>query len=205
MSGGEDSKAYFSHVIGESMNAMYGMALRLTRNETAAEDLVAESVATAWAAFGKLKNRDRARPWLFRILYNRFVSDYRRKIARPAEESFFERDPDTEDEDDIFDLLETLPDEFLIWWGNPERELVNKLLGEDIANAIAGLPEAFRVAVILVNVEGLTYDEAAGVLGVPPGTIRSRMKRGRTLLQKCLWEQAKDAGLDVAGKKGAAP
>lgn len=200
MTNEEEAKAYFSQVIEESMDALYGVALRLTRNAAAAEDLVAESVATAWAAFGKLEDRNRTRPWLFRILHNRFVSDYRKKSIRPVEEPWL--DADVEDEDDIFNLLDALPDEFLIWWGNPEREYVNKLLGEDIANAIASLPEAFRVTVVLVNVEGLTYDEAAEALGVSPGTVRSRMKRGRTLLQKSLWEQARDAGFDLADKKG---
>ena len=67
-------------------------------------------------------------------------------------------------------------------------------------NAIADLPEAFRVTIMLINVEGLSYDEAAEVLGVPAGTVRSRMKRGRTLLQKALWEEATDAGLIDAAR-----
>ena len=66
--------------------------------------------------------------------------------------------------------------------------------------AIDNLPAAFRTTVLLVNVDGLTYDEAADVLGVPPGTVRSRMKRGRTLLQKALWQQAQDEGLAVAAR-----
>lgn len=202
MTGKDELKSCFSELIEESMDALYGMALRLTRNADAAEDLVAESVASAWAAFDRLENRNSARSWLCRILYNRFVSDYRRRNARPSECAWFGDDVDAEDEDDIFNLLESFPHEFQIWWSNPEREYVNKLLGEDISNAIADLPEAFRAAVVLVNVEGLTYDEAAEVLGVPPGTIRSRMRRGRTLLQKSLWEHARDAGLCLAAKQG---
>ena len=93
------------------------------------------------------------------------------------------------------------PNDFLDWWGNPEREFINSLLGRDIMYAIDRLPEAFRVTVLLVNVEGFTYDEAAEVLGVPKGTVRSRMKRGRTLLQKELWEHAKEAGLLHATSK----
>jgi RNA polymerase sigma-70 factor (ECF subfamily) len=92
-------------------------------------------------------------------------------------------------------LLNAQPDDFLVWWANPERQFFNNMLGSAIMAAIDDLPESFRVTVILVNVEGLTYDEAADVLGVPPGTVRSRMKRGRTLLQKALWQQACDAGL----------
>jgi RNA polymerase sigma-70 factor (ECF subfamily) len=99
------------------------------------------------------------------------------------------------DDDSVTALLIRQSDEFLYWWANPEREFANRLLGEHIVSAIESLPESFRETVILVNVEGLSYDEAADVLGVPPGTVRSRMKRGRTLLQKALWEQAKSAGL----------
>ncbi len=196
----DDLKALFSRAVEESMDALYGMALRLTQNEATAEDLLADSIASAWAAFEKLENRNSVRPWLFRILYNRFVSDYRRKKVRPAEEVWLELN--AEDEDDIFKMLETFPDEFLLWWGNPERDYENKILGEDIAAAIADLPEAFRATVVLVNVEGLSYDDAAKVLGVPPGTVRSRMRRGRTLLQKSLWEHARDAGLTLADAKG---
>jgi len=196
----DELKALFSHAVEESMDALYGTALRLTQNEAAAEDLLADSIAAAWAAFGKLETMSSVRPWLFRILYNRFVSDYRRRKIRPAEEAWLELN--AEDEDDIFKMLETFPDEFLLWWGNPERDYENKILGEDIAAAIADLPEVFRATVVLVNVEGLSYDDAAKVLGVPPGTVRSRMRRGRTLLQKSLWKHARDAGLTLADAKG---
>ena len=76
------------------------------------------------------------------------------------------------------------------------------MLGKTIMAAIERLPDAFRTTILLVNVEGLTYDEAAEALGVPAGTIRSRMKRGRTLLQKALWQQAIDAGLEPASQAG---
>lgn len=197
MTGEENAKAQFSRAIEEAMDALYTVALRLTRNGADAEDLVAETAAKAWTAFGQLEDRERFRPWVFRILHNNFVSDYRKKRARPTEVSDVSVEGCNE-EDDIFSLLETMPHDFLVWWGNPEREYVNKLLGDDIRKAIASLPEAFRVTVILINVEGLSYDEAAEVLGVPPGTVRSRMKRGRTLLQKSLWQQATGAGLAVA-------
>jgi RNA polymerase sigma-70 factor (ECF subfamily) len=91
-------------------------------------------------------------------------------------------------------------DDFMFWWANPEKEFINQLLGENIIKAIENLPEAFRTTVLLVNVEGLSYDEAAEILGVPSGTVHSRMKRGRTLLQKSLWEQAIEEGLIVDNK-----
>lgn len=177
------------------MDALYALALRLTRNTADAEDLVAESVAKAWAVIHTLEDQGRFRPWIYRIVHNGFISDYRKKSVRPAEVSYEEPSTYDEDEDDVASVLVKQPDEFLHWWANPEREFVNNLLGEDILTAIESLPETFRTTVVLINIEGLSYDEAAEVLNVSPGTIRSRMNRGRTLLQKALWQHAKDAGL----------
>jgi len=191
-----DLKTWFSDRIEACLDSLYGVAFRLTRNGADAEDLVAESVARAWSSIATLQDRERFRPWLFRILNNCYISDYRKKSVRPLQYGYDELEGDG---DDLTEMLIRLPDDFLDWWGNPERELANRLMGEDIVAAIEKLPEAFRIVVILVNVEGLTYDEAAEVLDIPPGTVRSRMKRGRTLLQKALWEHARDAGLIKSG------
>lgn len=190
-----DTRTFFSLRIEENMDALYGVALRLTQSGADAQDLVAETVSKAWSAIRTLEDRDRFRPWIFRILRNCHISQYRKQSVRPVE-SAYEDDGD----DGLATLLNEQPDEFLIWWANPEREFFNDLLGETIMNAIADLPEAFRVTIMLINVEGLSYDEAAEVLGVPAGTVRSRMKRGRTLLQKALWEEATDAGLIDAAR-----
>jgi len=189
-----DDKIYFSRCIEESMQSLYGLALRLTKNKTDAEDLVAESVSKAWAALPTLQERDRFRPWIMRILHNCFVSEYRKKSVRPKETTFDEY-TDNDDDDSVVSLLLKQSDEYLHWWANPELELTNRLLGEEIIAAIEELPEAFRMTIILINIEGMSYDEAAEVLGVPPGTVRSRMKRGRALLKKALWEHARSAGL----------
>jgi len=187
------TKAWFGQAVEEALDSLYGLALRLTRNAADAEDLVADSVAKAWSAIDTLDDRRRFRSWLFRILHNRFVSDYRKKSVRPLETPYDEAPAG--DEDEVVALLIQQPDEFLSWWGNPEKAFFNNLLGETIMSAIESLPEVFRTTVILVNVEGLAYDEAAEVLGVPAGTVRSRMKRGRTLLQRALWDYANEAGL----------
>ena len=176
------------------MDSLFSVAFRLTRNNADAEDLVAESVAKAWAAVGKLEDRSRFRQWLLRILHNCFISDYRKKLVRPLESSYDELSV-AEGEDEISGLMIQQSNEFMYWWANPEKEFVNSLLGEDIIMAIDSLPDVFRETIMLVNVEGLSYDNTAEVLGVPPGTVRSRMKRGRTLLQKALWKQASDEGL----------
>ena len=181
-----DLKAFFSTGVEQNIDALYSVALRLTRKNVDAEDLVAETVAKAWGAIGTLNDQDRFRPWLFRILHNMFVSDYRKKTIRPVEASFDQGD---DSDDELASLLNEQSDDFLVWWSNPERAYFNDLLGDQLLDAIDNLPEAFRSVVVLVNVEGFTYDETAEVLGIAPGTVRSRMKRGRTLLQKSLWEQ----------------
>jgi len=186
----EHLKAFFSQQIEQSMDALYGTALRLANSGADAEDLVAETVEKAWSAIGSLAERNRFRPWVFRILHNCFVSNYRKRSVRPTESTFEE-----DCEDQLTSLLNEQPDEFLIWWANPERQFFNDILGEAIMAAIDELPDAYQTTIMLINVEGLTYDEAAQALGIPTGTVRSRMKRGRTLLQKALWKQARDAGL----------
>ena len=193
----DDCRTFFSREIEENMDALYGTALRLSGTGADAEDLVAETVSKAWTAIASLEDRRRFRPWIFRILHNCFISNYRREAVRPRESAYEEGD-----DGGLVALLNAQPDDFLIWWANPERQYFNNMLGSAIMAAIDGLPDAFRTTIVLINVEGLTYDEAAEALGVPPGTIRSRMKRGRTMLQKALWEQAREAGIAATSNNG---
>jgi RNA polymerase sigma-70 factor (ECF subfamily) len=195
MNSDDDQKAFFSQCIEENLDALYGVAIRLTGKPADAEDLVAESVARAWAAIATLEDRGRFRPWAFRILRNCYISDYRKRSVRPTEAVYDELADGAEE--DVCSMLMNESNDFLNWWSNPERAFFDNVLGEQILAAIEALPESFRVTILLVNVEGLTYDEAAEALGVPKGTVRSRMKRGRTMLQKSLWRQARDAGLSA--------
>ena len=131
--------------------------------------------------------RWRPSTWLtIRAKWRTRCTPYRKKSIRPLEASYSEGECE---DDDLASLLNEQSDDFLVWWANPEREFFNELLGERLLEAIDDLPEVFRSVVVLVNVEGFTYDETAEVLGVAPGTVRSRVKRGRTLLQKALWHQ----------------
>lgn len=188
----DDLKAYFTACIEDNMRSLYSLALRLTRNNADAEDLVAEAVTRAWAVIDTLQDKTRFRPWIFRILHNRFISDYRKKSRRPAATPYDEL---ADDGQQVASLLIQQPNGFLNWWANPEQVFANNLLAKDIVAAIENLPEVFRTTVLLINVEGLSYDETAEVLDVSPGTVRSRMNRGRTLLQKALWQHAMEAGL----------
>ena len=186
-------KQEFGDLVLNQLDALFRTALRMLGNREDAEDAVQSALDKAWRGLDGYRVGSTMKPWLFRILNNCYISDYRKKAVRPVQYGYDELGSD--DEEDLTELLIRLPDDFLGWWGNPERELANRLMAEDISAAIERLPEAFRVTVLLVNVEGLSYDEAAEALGVPPGTVRSRMKRGRTLLQKALWEHAREAGL----------
>ena len=194
----ESAKRDFSDAIEKCMTSLYHLALRLTQHSVDAEDLVAEAAAKAWAGFGSLEDRSRFRPWMFRILHNCFISRYRRNTLRPVEMPLEDSGSDPEDRYDLCNFLLEQPNDFLVWWADPEKEITSRLLGDDILTALDALPEAYRTTVVLVTVEGFSYDEAAEVLEVPAGTVRSRMKRGRTLLQRQLWQHARDAGLIAA-------
>jgi RNA polymerase sigma-70 factor (ECF subfamily) len=183
----DGDRAFFRAEIERLTDRLYGTALRLTRNSADAEDLVSEAVTKAWASLGQLEDRQAFEKWLFRILTNCFISG-----RRATREKLMEKPDDAEE---LFSLFERLHQPFLLWWSNPEREFLNKLLREDIERALDALPEGFRAVVILVEVEGYAYAEAADLLRVPVGTVRSRLSRARSLLQRTLWDQAQAAGV----------
>ncbi|MBW3628210.1 MAG: sigma-70 family RNA polymerase sigma factor [Gemmatimonadetes bacterium] len=181
--------AWFEGEVAGVLPDLYGAALRLARNHADAEDLVAEAVARAWAAVGTLSDRSSFRGWIFRILTNTFLSDRRARAARPVTQ------PLDEETGDEFSLFERLHQPFLLWWGNPEQAFLDRLLREDLERAVADLPEGYRMVVVLVELQGFSYQDVAEVLEIPIGTVRSRLARGRALLQKALWEHARDVGL----------
>jgi len=182
---------FVSHVEG-SMDRLYGTALRLTRNASDAEDLVAETVAKAWSCLETLQDPDRCLPWMLRIMTNMFISEKRTVRSRTVHETYVE---EPGDEDTPFSLFDRLHQPFLLWWGNPEQEFLDQVTKNDIEQAVMDLPESFRVVVLLSDLEGLSYAEIAETLDVPVGTVRSRLARARGLLQKSLWDHALDKGL----------
>lgn len=182
-------RTWFAEKVEALLSDLYGTAVRLCDNRTDAEDLVAEAVAKAWEALPSLEDRDAFRGWVFRILSNTFVSHCRSARAAARHEPL-----DTV-EDDSFSLFERLHQPILLWWGNPEQDFLNRLLREDLEEAIDGLPDVFRPVVVMVDVQGLAYREVAEMLDIPLGTVRSRLARGRSLLQSALWDHAVEAGL----------
>lgn len=189
-----DDRAWFEREVLALLPALLATARRLARQGGDAEDLVADTVARAWVGLGSLADRTRFRGWIFRILSNRFLAECRSRARRPAEEPL--------DEAEGFSLFERLHQPFLLWWGNPEQEFLERLLREDLERAVDALPPVYRVVVLLVDVQGFSYQGVADLLGVPVGTVRSRLARGRGLLQRALWEHARDAGLAPAHASG---
>ncbi|MGH8621777.1 MAG: sigma-70 family RNA polymerase sigma factor [Burkholderiales bacterium] len=183
--------AWFAGQVEHLLPDLLGTAMRLTRNRADAEDLVADAVAKAWVGFDSLEQREALRGWVFRILTNTFFSSRRAAVARGVHEPL----DDEVGEAAHFSLFERLHQPFLLWWGNPEQAFFDKLLREDLERAIDALPDPFRGVVVLVDVQGYSYQEVAEVLGIPIGTVRSRLARGRATLQRTLWEHARDAGL----------
>lgn len=182
-------REWFESAVVELLPDLFGTALRLTRNRADADDLVAETVARGWSHRHDLADRTRLRGWLFRILTNAFLSARRTDARRGPHESL------DEESDEGFSLFERLHAPILLWWGTPERAFLDKLLREDLARAVDGLAEPFRLVLVLADMQGCTYQEIAEVLQVPVGTVRSRLARARAQLQKALWAHAQDAGL----------
>jgi RNA polymerase sigma-70 factor (ECF subfamily) len=183
--------AFETHVL-EILGPLHGVARRLTKNEADAEDLVAEAITRAWRARASLTEAAAFRAWLFRILTNTFISERRKTLARPREELLLDESSEAESG---FSIFERLHQPFLLWFANPEQEFLDKLLREDLERALAALPAHYRVVVVLADVEGLKYGEIAEALDLPIGTVRSRLARARSALQRTLWDVAIDHGL----------
>lgn len=181
-----DDRAWFEQGVLEVLPELLGVARRLARNREDAEDLVAEAITKAWLHRATLRERERFTGWIVRILTNLFLSQHRSEAGHPHESL----DPEYD-----FSLFERLHQPFLLWWSTPEQEFLDRLLREDLSRAIAALPEWFRIVVVLADVQGYSYAEIAESLALPVGTIRSRLARGRALLQKALWDHACDFGL----------
>ncbi len=194
-------KQVFEQEVLALLGSLTRVARRLTHSDADAEDLVAETVARAWRSLDTLQCQAAFRGWVFRILHNTFVSDYRRACGRPQLELLA---PDDDADTERYSLFEQMHQPFLLWYSNPEQAFLDKLLREDLEHALAALPEHHRVVVILADLEELDYREIAQTLEVPIGTVRSRLARARAALQKRLWQQAQAYGLHGAAVSRAA-
>ena len=185
----EQTRKDFSEAAFPHMDEMYAAALRMTRNPQAAEDLVADTYSKAWKAFHQFERGTNMRAWLYRILTNAYINEYRKKVRHgtPVDIDQYEN----QDEFYIFNKLAQRPgrDE-----EDPAKAVLSKFAEQDIQNAIARLPEGYRETVILSDLQGLSYEDISKALDIPIGTVRSRLNRGRRQLQKALWEEAVKSG-----------
>ncbi|MGH2529444.1 MAG: sigma-70 family RNA polymerase sigma factor [Actinomycetota bacterium] len=164
---------------------LFSAALRLTRNPSDAEDLVQEAYLRAFRGFSGFEEGTNLRAWMYRILTNTFINAYRKK----------QREPVTVQEDDLEDwyLYDKLGETGVE--PSAEAEVLRRMPDEDVQRALEDLPEGFRLAVLLADVEGFAYKEIAEILDIPIGTVMSRLHRGRRALEKALWERVRERGL----------
>ena len=184
----------FEALLTPILDAAYGTALHMTRHRDDAEDLVQEAALQAFRAFGTFQPRTNFKAWFFRILTNLFINRYRQKQREP--------------EIDLLSALEDAPILYLFrqtrnmglhaWNSDPAALVIDKLEATQVAAAIAALPEEYRIVAALYFVEEFSYQEIADIVDCPVGTVRSRLHRGRRMLQKALWSIAQDQGV-IAG------
>jgi len=167
------------------VDRLYSAALRYTRDATDAEDLVQETMVKAYRSFHQYRPGTNLKAWLYRVLHTTYISMYRKAQRRPQET--------LQEQIDEFSFY----DEVARNGASAEREVLESLTADEVKQALAELPESFRLAVYLADVEGFAYKEIAEIMDTPVGTVMSRLHRGRKLLQKALASYARSRGLIV--------
>ena|SRR3989344_5408787 len=186
----KDHKEDFSLLLKDALTSMYRVSLRLTRDHMEAEDLVAEASLKAWEKFSTLRNHQSFKFWILKICQNLYITKYRKQKShgKTIQESKFLK------EDGDFSLFDQLASPLLLYSLNPEKEFLTKISSNQINNALDVLPEKYKSVVMLCCLEDIPYQQTATILGLPIGTVRSRLHRGKAMLQKSLWELGKEKG-----------
>ncbi len=164
-------------------DALLTFAYHLTYNDADADDLLQETFAKAFKAIDKYNEGTNAKAWLFKILKNTFINEYRRKNRQPMKVEFDDIVSVRDEEDSPFQSYQDL-----------REEMFQQMIGDEVTNAINALPVDFRVVILLCDVEGFTYEEIAKILDIPIGTVRSRLHRSRNLLKEKLHSYAANLG-----------
>lgn len=165
------------------INSMYNFAYRLTFEEDDAKDLVQDTYLKAFRFIDSFERGTNAKAWLFRILKNSFINDFRKKSKQPSKVDYNEVESYYNSED----VDETITTDLRV-------ETVQHMIGDEVTNALNALDVDFRTVIILCDLEGFTYEEMAKILGIPIGTVRSRLHRARNLLKDKLKQYANTMG-----------
>ena len=184
-------RANFADQAMEFAPQLYSAALRMTRNQADAEDLVQETYLRAYRGFEGFTEGTNLRAWLFRILTNTYINTYRARQRRPQES-------DLADVEDLYMYRRLHSLDAVLGSRSAEDTLMEMLTDDEVKQALEALPENFRLPVLLADVEGFAYKEIAEMLDIPIGTVMSRLHRGRKAMQKALFDYAHARGLAAA-------
>jgi len=170
------------------LDALYNFAIRLSNDPNDAEDLVQDTIVKAYRFFSSYERGTNAKAWLFRILKNSYINNYRKQTKLPYQIDY----------DEVSTFYESIRSD---WSDTTDMEQIiyREMLDDEITRALNRLPEDFRTVVLLCDIEGFTYEEIANMLDVPIGTIRSRLHRGRNLLRVSLMDYASRRGYSDGG------
>jgi RNA polymerase sigma-70 factor (ECF subfamily) len=181
-------KDEFEEVALPHLDALFNLALNLTRNRKDAEDLVQETFLRAYRFFDTYRKGTHIKAWLFRILRNTFINRYRARKARPEEVEFGAIEATYEQTIEQTFIRDRTPP-------SPEAIVLEGVLDEEIEQAMASLPEEYRTVVLMALLEEMSYKDIAAALSIPLGTVMSRLHRGRKMLQAALMEFARRKGI----------